>query len=80
MKRLSFIVLASAAAVAVPLRGRTAFAVERVRSVVRLGRADRSILVGTAGGCASRRHANPLGRASRRRANPLAGYVPGDFF
>lgn len=68
MKRISFIVLASTAAVAAPLRPRTAFAGERVRSVVRLGRADRSILVGTTGAC-----------ASRRRTNSLAGYVPGDF-
>ncbi len=56
MKRQSFLTLVAAAAAVPPaVAPRAVFAADRVRAVVRLGRADRATLVGVAGGCASRR-------------------------
>ncbi|GAC1300231.1 MAG: hypothetical protein NVSMB19_06420 [Vulcanimicrobiaceae bacterium] len=62
MKRTTFLSLTAVALAAVPLgRTRAVVAAERVRSVARFDRADRSVLIGTAGACASRRACDPLG-------------------
>ncbi len=74
MKRTSFLSLTAVALAALPLgtrpvagTARRALTAGRLRSVVRYGRADRSLLVGATGAC-----------ASRRSRNPLAGYTLAD--